>query len=399
MVVAQKTRAVAIALLASAAVACAHYPPTTTTSPRKAPIVRNDPGAGAENDSTTTAATPPTSRFYAGRPYGSESQFNPLSVIVNEGWDMFRLVDDRDLFGSPYRPAWRSLWGSIKNPGGVIKRYGVSRWLQNEVFPLSLKGAGGAQWEPNYHLHLFGAGMTYIRTAEWFDRHDVPHPRLAAAATLYAGHIANEIVENIGHTGDDEDGLTDLLIFDPAGMLLWNTEWMQRTFSGRVEMTDWYGQPVLRPDNNRLENAYSMFMLRAPLPKTTSWKVITTGGNAFLLGLSRRVGTDLWVSATGGVIPFSNPVLDPVTGRKTVDVKPNVGFFVDRDGSLLASFVGLSGQTNGPTLNVYPGVFAGGILSPGFFVQQATGGVDGRGVRFGITSRLGVGLGAMARRP
>jgi len=50
-------------------------------------------------------------------------------------------------------------------------------------------------------------------------------------------------------------------------------------------------------------------------------------------------------------------------------------------------------------LNVYPGIIGSGRWSPGFFVQQANGGVDGRGVRFGITSSLGVGFGAVAGRP
>ncbi len=338
----------------------------------------------------------PTGRFYTGKSFGSEAQFNPFSVVLNEGWDMLRLYDDREAFNRPYGTGARSIWHSITSPGAVVSHFGMKKWLTHEVLPLSGKGEGGGQWVPNYHLHLFGSGMTYIRTAEWYEQHGIGHPRIAAAATLFAGHFMNEVMENGGHCCENEDSMTDLLIFDPAGMLLWNQEWMQRAFSGRMEMTNWYGQPVLRVPDNRIENSYSMFMVRAPLPRTDSWKVITTGGNAFLLGLSRRAG-GLWWSATGGVVPVKNPVIDASTNTKTVDVKPNVGLFVDRDGSLLASYIGVSGRTNGPTLNVYPGAFWSQAMMPGFFVQQATGGVDGHGLRFGIASRLGAGIGAFAR--
>src|SRR6185312_13362703 len=97
-----------------------------------------------------------------------------------------------------------------------------------------------------------------------------------------------------------------------------------------------------------------------------------------------------WVSAAGGLVPSSNPVTDSVTNQKTVGVQPNAGLFIDRNGSLLVSMLTGSGIWNGPTLNVYPDVIAHGPLSPGFFVQWATGGPDGRGLRFGVTSKLGI---------
>ena len=62
------------------------------------------------------------------------------------------------------------------------------------------------------------------------------------------------------------------------------------------------------------------------------------------------------------------------------------------------TFVGRTGITNGATLNVYPGVIGSGRWSPGLFVQESLSGVDGRGLRFGITSSFGVGFGAVSRR-
>ncbi len=332
-------------------------------------------------------------RFYTPRSYGSDLEFSPLSVAINEGFDMLRVADHRDVLNIPYWSSFKIVWHSVTDPEPVIRHYGWSRWLRNEVFPLTLKSQGGGQWYPNYHLHLFGSGITYVRTTEWFEQHGnaFGHPELAAGVTLYVGHVLNEILESGNVCCEDEDGMTDLLIFDSGAIILWNQEWMRRAFSGRIEATDWYGQPTLTLPNKHLENAYSLIMVRAPLPRTDNWKVMTTAGSAFLVGASRRVGDQYWVSASGGFDPSDNPVIDSATNTKTVTLQPNAGLFLDRNGSLLASFISKGGGTNGPTINLYPGLFRLGPLpSPGFWVQQIRGG----GMRMGITSGLGVGLGA-----
>jgi hypothetical protein len=335
-----------------------------------------------------------TKQFYASRPYGSESQFNPLSLIVNGGYDQMRTGEHRDVFDLPYGSAFHTVWYTVTHPEPVIRHYGYSNWLTHEVFPLSLKRSGGGQWYPNYHLHLLAGGMTYARTVEWYAQHGETHPRLAAGLTVYAWHVLTEMVENNGICCEDEDGLTDLLIFDSGSILLWNQGWMRRAFSGRVEFTDWPGQPTISRPSNRLENAYMMAMLRVPLPRTAEWKLMTTMGNAFLFGVSGRVGRDLWLSASGGFDPADNPVIDTKTGAKTATLLPNAGLFLDRDGSLLVSFITKGGSSNGPTLNVYPGVLGSGPWSPGLWVQ----GVRGGGLRFGVVSRVGIGLGGATRR-
>ncbi|MEO7083140.1 MAG: hypothetical protein ABI442_18875 [Gemmatimonadaceae bacterium] len=281
-------------------------------------------------------------RFYRNRPYGSEAEFNPLSLVINGGYDQLRTGDNRYVFDLPYPRAFATVWHSVTDPEPVLRHYGWKNWLTHEVFPLTTKGSGGGQWYPNYHLHLFAGGMTYDRTVEWYEQHDVSHPELAAGATVYAWHLLTEMVESNGACCEDEDGLTDLLIFDSGSILLWNQSWMKRPFGGRVEFTDWPGQATLAIPSNRIENAYMMAMLRAPLPRTESWKIMTTMGNAFLVGLSARVGGSadhpLWLSASGGFDPADNPIVNAATGAGTADLQANAGFFLDRDGSLLISF-------------------------------------------------------------
>lgn len=349
--------------------------------------------AGGQSDSAGKAK-----RLFRELPYGSAAQFNPATVILNEGYDMLRIITENRAIGDiAYGRSGGVVWHSVTHPDEVVRHYGWNRWVRTELLPLSFRGSGGAKWAPNYQLHLFGAGMTYAHVAEWYEARGVSHPRIASAATLFTGHVLNEIVENAGNrTGETEESLTDLLIFDPVGMLLWNTSWMRRAFSGNWEVNNWYGQPTWIPATRRLENSFSAYYLRAPLPGATNWKLFTLSGNALLGGVSRRLRDSLMVSVGGGVLSVTMPVVDSTSANAT-RLTPNFGVFLDRNGSLLASFINRSGNTNGATLNVYPGVLRLGHVAAGLWIQEVRGGHDGRGIRWGLTTRFGQGLGAVAR--
>jgi hypothetical protein len=168
---------------------------------------------------------------------------------------------------------------------------------------------------------------------------------------------------------------------------------MQRAFSGRIEFTTWMGQLSISPPHATIENAYMMAMLRVPWPRTDEWRVMTTMGNAFLIGPSRRVGREHWLSVSAGLDPVDNPVIDPVTNRKTATMAPNFGAFLDRNGSLLIGFISKGGSNNGATLNIYPGVVRLFGFSPGLWVQHVRTG----GMRFGVVPPLGVGAGWITR--
>jgi hypothetical protein len=328
-----------------------------------------------------------TTRFYASRDYGSESQLNPISLIVNGGFDQLRTSPTRPIFKLAYGPGFHSLWYSVLHYDAVVRHFGVSNWLRDEVFPLSGKGSGGGQWYPNYHLHLLGGGATYAEMVEWFEQHGASHPELLSGFTMYGWHVLTETVEHLGYCCENEDSLTDLTIFDLGSIILFNQDWAKRQFGRALEFKTWQGQPAMIGQS--LENAYMMAMIRTQLPGTTNWRAINTFGNAFLFGPSRRVGADVWVSATAGFDPVDNPVIDAATNKKTATLKPNAGVFLDRQGSLLVSFITKGGSTNGPTLNIYPGVVGWHGVSPGLWVQQVRGG----GMRYGIVSPWGLGLG------
>lgn len=322
-------------------------------------------------------------------PHGSDAQFNPLSVVLNHGFDQLRTSKRKDFRNFPYSASFAAVMRSVVRPDKPIRRYGLGNWLRDEIFPLTLRKSGGGQWYPNYTLHLFGSGVTYVRLADWYHDHGLEsHDRLAAGLTTYAYHLLVETNEN-GPTADQGvDALSDLLVFDTASLVLWNQRWMRRLFSGPVEVTDWYGQISLGEPGNTIENAYSMVVVRARVPYTSNWKLTLTHGFVFLAGVSRRFGANDWLTVGGGADAPVNPVIDSTTRKKSAELEPNGGIFYDRDGSLLASVVNRGGSDNGATLNVYPGVLGWRMVQPSFWLQLNRGG----GVRFGVSSRLGLGV-------
>lgn len=326
--------------------------------------------------------------YYRDSGIGSEAQWNPVSVIANHGFDQLRTSPRNDFTRFPYGASFSAVLRSVARPDQSIRRYGTQEWLRNEVFPLSLRSGGGGQWYPNYTLHLFGSGVTYSKLQDWYVAHGVTsHPRLFAGATTYAYHLVVEAVEN-GPTADKGvDALTDLLIFDSASILLWNQSWMRHLFGQTLEVNDWLGQASAGFSGRTIENASSMIVVRAPLPRTDDWRVMVTHGYAFMVGVSRRLGRDTWVTLGSGADAPATPVIDSTTGKKTATLESNAGLFIDRDGSLIASLVTRGGSNNGLTLNVYP-IFSVGPVRPGFWIQQDRNG----GFRFGMSSLFGLGI-------
>src|SRR5690242_12611771 len=134
--------------------------------------------------------------YYSNKPYGSESQFNPLSAILNNGYDQVRTYPDRRIFEFDYATAARGAWNSIARANELVSTYGTRDWIRYELLPLTGKSGGGSQWWPNYQLHLFGGGATYVRLMAWYEQRGYKHPRIYAAATKLASSFLNEMIEN-----------------------------------------------------------------------------------------------------------------------------------------------------------------------------------------------------------
>lgn len=367
---------------------CIPYVVVAALSLSGAACVPRPNAAPIPKDSVLTGPEIRKAYWYRSRPYGSEMIVHPLTSIINNGYDQIRTGPNRQFLKYDYSMGATGAWNSIIHAQRLVRQYGTRDWIRYELLPLSLKYNGGGQWAPNYQLHLFGGGVTYVRLIGFFEQRDFPYPRIAAGLTSMTGHFLNEMVENTGLTNGSIDAMTDLLIFDPLSLILWNSDRVQRLVGERVEVTEWSGQPSVTFPGGTLENAFQTTMVRIGIPRTRNWAAFTTMGGSYVGGVSRRHGEELWYSLGLGWDARTNPVIDPATGRKTVELIGNVALFVDRQGSLLASAVMKSGFDAGVTVNVYPGL--GKRRMPGLWAHVLR---NPAGVRFGIASPIGVGIG------
>ena len=361
------------------AVAC--VPPRAPVGAPLAPVAEEARAVPTPADS---AVAP---RFYFARPYGSEAQFNPVSQVLNEGFNTLLLVaEDLRLRQQPFQPSLRNLGQTMQHIGPTLNEYGWRRLVRNELLPLTAKEGG--QWVPNWLDHLMGSGMVSARLAEWYRQHQVPHPAVMSYLTMTVSHVLNEVVERPGPRSADP--VVDLLLFNNLGFVLFRNQHVQRWLSGPVQFTSWGRQPTLSRDG-ALENAGQSFVLRTRLPGTQRWQFFYLYGNTHLVGASRRLGgSGLALSAGAGWGSEVLIVTDAATDTRTVTLGPKAGMFLDRNASLLASIVWDRTRRSLLTLNVYPAWSAAHAWQPGVWV-----GVPERGGHWqlGVVSRLGVGVG------
>lgn len=329
-------------------------------------------------------------RLWKAQEWGTESQFNPLSLVLNEGWDIgqFNGHDRRvDRLMAPKN--FEMLGGTLSHPYESIRRRGTRRFLKTEVVPSSLDKSE-AMWLPNLQLHLLGGGFNSARIEDWYAAHGYSNPGLLAALTTMTAATLNEAAELEGTSSHfSTDPLADMLLFDPAGILLFRCDAVRSFFAHRVEMANWPLQPSLAWPDGRVENAGQSWIVKVKTP-WEKWKLFYHYGLGEVFGLTRRVGEGgLEVTAAGGLGAIRNePTAD---GGTTVAIAPKLGLFLDRKNSLLATVQYHHEGADRVVLELHPSPLTSWPVPWGMWLHG--GGSSGLGV--GLTTRIGLGLGVV----
>ena len=304
---------------------------------------------------------------------------------------------NRRLLTLPYHAAARNVFGALIHADSAIRHYGLWNALHDEVLPLSFKGDGG-QWVPNYTVHLIGSGMVSQRMVEWFEAHDIPHPVALSALTMFTAHFVNEAVEDGGRPNRPltVDPIADIYIFDLGGFLLYRSERVQKLVSNdKLTLTSWGGQPAVDSPDGTLENTTQEFVIRTALPRTDQWRGLLAFGVSTIAGLSYGPKTGTAISVAAGADAVNSPVIDTLTDKKTVTLRPYGGIFVDRQGSLLFSAMVRDSKEVIFTSNLYPGVLRFHGATTGLWAEY----LRDRRWRFGIVPTWGLGVGQNGKRP
>ncbi len=329
--------------------------------------------------------------FYHGITYGSQAEYNPISYIINGGFDILQTENQsRNLSAIKYLTGVKNVIFNLSSPFTSIRAYGVKQFFADEILPISANKKN-MQWLPNYQLHLIGGGMEYRAMAEWYSAHGFEFPKTASFITMAAQHFVNEVIENNGYVGRTVDPIADIYVFDPLGVLLFSFDPVCEFFSQTLNLTDWSYQPAYNPTSGNLENAGQNFIMKYKFPFDKKYALFYHFGMNGLAGLSYEFRKDESFSLAAGLRNSELvEVTDETGGRKqTAVVLWNAGFFYDRNNSLLFSIL-VSGQRSYRVVtNIYPGLVSIAGFSPGFFVAYTTG----RTIAFGINvSYVPIGL-------
>ena len=310
------------------------------------------------------AAQPCQKTFWCDLPYGSESQFNPLTAIANDGFDILQMEGRGNRLDSLFRiQDVNHLFSTIAHPIVAVDRAGWGNFLGTEVVPTSFNSSDAA-WIPNYQLHLIGGGMVNARAEEWFVAHGVSSPFLPALMTSYTGYLLNETMEIRGVSSEyPTDPLADLYIFDAAGIAIFHIEAVRTFFQSTVQLLNWPLQPSVGLIHGTLENPGEYFALKVPLPWESKWRLFYEVGLGNLGGLSRDLpGGNAISFAAGAYASRINPV-NQTTNK--VEMAPKVGLFWDKNNSLMASCFWNGQSDQRFSAQLYPGVLPTGPVPLG----------------------------------
>ena len=317
--------------------------------------------------------------FYHALPYGTQANYNPLNVIINGGYGILQIPIStsneygRKIFDYPYIDWGRNVWQTVGHPIKAINEFGWGKFITTEIFPLNFNMTGN-QWVPNYFLHLIGGGLQFRATEEWYQYHGFCAPRLWSISTMVVYHALSEIVENKGNEGLTMDHLADLLIFDPAGIVLFANDGVCRFFSEKLSLAEWSMQPSINLANANLENMGQFYVAKYPVTGDKKWNFMVHFGLHGMAGISRRWSGESSISVAGGFLVEDLVEVEPGGEQRVLQgvLTWRVGAFYDLNNSLLASLMVANVPAYRVRLNVYPGVFRIGPLSPGFFVSGSS---------------------------
>jgi len=294
--------------------------------------------------------------------------YNPLNVILNGSFDVLQFEGElKHLDMVQYRSAGREVVHNLASPFSVISRFGATRFIRQELLPLSFSPKR-MQWWPNYNLHLLGGGMTYAKLSEWYDYYGFQYPELYSFATMTVYHYLNEIVEMRNHHGDNVDPISDVYFFDIAGIALFSSDAVKHFFSKTVVLSDWSGQPIFSVQDGSMVNNGQYFSFKWKLPDSRHWHLFYLSGVEGIAGLSYRREDGSSFSAGAGVIGSKRTTENERTFEQSLILNWRAGFFYDRENSLLTSVYVSGMRSEFFKLNIFPSYFVmndiafGGVL-------------------------------------
>lgn len=315
---------------------------------------------------------------------------SPWQVVLSGSFDILQLDGkDRRLLKQPYGIGFENTFKNCISPGATISQIGWGRWIATEVLPLNFTKEG-AQWIPNYQLHLIGGGMTYRMLSEWYRDKGVAGADWWSAGTVMFMHALNEAVENEDYRGYNSDPIADILVFDWLGILLFTNDDVSQFFGETLNMRDWSNLTMVTFPDFQLGNGGLYYSLKWNIPNSDRWSVFYFIGMSNMGGLSYKTDEEHSITVGAGLRGRTLTQVDSSVRMLTLNVVPTAGVFWDRNHSLLASLTVSGQQDQTAILQLYPGLVKGLPFDISLWAMYGTSGGFGAGV--GVSLLPGIGF-------
>ncbi|MCR9133601.1 MAG: hypothetical protein NXI08_13545 [bacterium] len=310
--------------------------------------------------------------FYTGKDYGSEAYLSPATQIFNGSFDMLQTNNYTNQFKDfELRKGLRIATQSILHPFKTVQQIGFHTFAHSELIPFGFAKSSSA-WIPNYALHFLGGGMEYARMTDYYTHHNFKYPRIWAAITSLTEQLLNEAVEMREKEIKQPSVVADWYFFNIPGIILYSFEPIQYFFSHNLIIRSWLGQSsvVLSDASLRNTGQYYSVKVQPKIMRNFSGLFYMGAGWLFGLGYDHKGKT---FSLGYGTKTEEVFVLNEDKQIDYVKMTPSAGLFIDKNNSLLMSLVVTTHSVyqENIRLDVFPGVFKIGKISPGFWINYS----------------------------
>lgn len=327
-------------------------------------LINSEPGNSSSNDAPETSHF-----FYKHYDYGADSVFNPVTVMINAGYEMIHLDPEspKNILHIDYKTGFQNVFKNFISPIKPINRQGWWNFTKRELLPLTW--GNGAAWTANYMIHLIGGGATARGLAEWYATHDFPAPWIMSFINFQVYQWMNEVVENGSQKGDSTDEIADLWLFNNVGFFLFLNDDVSRFFSETLHLADWSPQGMFNLRDATLEGNSQRWTMKLFLPWSDRIGLFYHFGTAGLFGLTFRLDSTDSVSIGGGIRAKKVLVSEKTkTNLRSVSLGLTGGLFWDRNNTPLMSIVASPFGDDIGNFNVYPGLLRIGSFSFGSMI-------------------------------
>ena len=332
--------------------------------------------------------------------YGSEKFFHPVNTVINGSYDIIRngSLKTNDITKIEYSNSIDNIWFNITHPIENIKKFGVDEFMELEIFNLSFDPRKG-HFLPNIANHVLGNGMLYVKLEEWYDHNQYPLPRLMSLGTTTFYQVMNEVVEHpSGNQYINVDSISDLLVFNPLGILLFSFDNVKYFFSNTLPIQDWSLQPMYNPWNHTLENTGQNYIMHFPFLSMSNGRIqpFIYWGIHGLAGCSYKTQNETTISIGLGrvVNRIRNEIRETDYLENTIFFTPDMdgalSIFLSKNNSLLISAMITGPRFYNAQISVYPGIFKIRGFSPGLYCTIG----ESEGIVLGLSfNNIPLGLG------